>query len=121
MMQTSPAPESRVKRVSAALRRHTELAGEIRSAVDSGGVIDRGRWSLAIFGAVAFAWRVGCRPVEVRMIVRHFVSETLTESHDPATLERCADAAAAVVDALYLAVGDELPGADGLGLGMPTE
>ena len=66
---------------------------------------DGPRFALALLGALAFAGRAGCRPVQVRRFAEAFVRTTLDGERDPSTVDTSATRALRAVDTLYLLHG----------------
>jgi hypothetical protein len=83
----------------------TPLAEELRLAVVDGESLDGTRFALALLGALAYAGRAGCRPVQVRRFAEAFVRTTLDGERAPATVDTCAARALRAVDTLYLLHG----------------
>ncbi|MGZ8377298.1 MAG: hypothetical protein ACXW61_13825 [Gemmatirosa sp.] len=83
----------------------TPLAEELQLAVVDGEAPDGVRFALALLGALAFAARAGCRPVQVRRFADALVRTTLDGVRAPETVELCAGRAVRVVDTLYLLHG----------------
>jgi hypothetical protein len=90
----------------------TPLAEELRLAVADDETPDGVRFALALLGALAFAARAGCRPVQVRRFAESFVRTTLDGERAATTVDVCAGRAARVVDTLYLLHGARAFGGD---------
>jgi hypothetical protein len=84
----------------------TPLAEELSIAVLGDESPDGTRFALALLGALAYAGRAGCRPVQVRRFAEAFVRTTLeAEVAAEEIVEASAARALRAVDTLYLLHG----------------
>lgn len=99
------APAS-VTRLLCELHTGSPLVDELRVAVgDARDERDGTRFALSLLGAMAFASRKGCRPVQVRRFAEAFVRTALEPERDAAVVDDCAARAVGVVDSLYFLHG----------------